>query len=372
MVVHGGGPQIGDLLRPAGQGDRVPRRPAGHRRRDPRHRPDGAGGQGEPGHRLGHQRPRARWPSACRARTPTSSPPGAARPSWATWATWSRWTRPSSTALLAEGLIPVLATIGADAAGQAYNINADAVAGRGGGGPGGREADLLDRRRGAALGPRRPGHPRATRSPRTELDALVAAGAAAGGMVPKAEACSEAVRAGVARAHILDGRVPHALLLELFTDGGVGHDGGADDDGAATARALMRTYAETPVTFVRGEGSRLFDADGPALPRLHLGAGRDLARPLPPGGGRGRGRPGPHPEPRLQPLRQRAGARGGPHHGPADRRGHRAGRGPGVLLQLGGRGQRVRPQAGPPLGRARAATWWSRPGTRSTAGPWPP
>ena len=41
-------------------------------------------------------------------------------------------------------------------------------------------------------------------------------------MMPKVEACAQAVRGGVARAHILDGRVPHALLLELFTDSGVG------------------------------------------------------------------------------------------------------------------------------------------------------
>ena len=54
------------------------------------------------------------------------------------------------------------------------------------------------------------------------LDQLVASGAAAGGMVPKVEACARAVRSGVAGAHILDGRVPHALLLELFTDSGVG------------------------------------------------------------------------------------------------------------------------------------------------------
>jgi acetylglutamate kinase len=54
------------------------------------------------------------------------------------------------------------------------------------------------------------------------LDDLVASGGAAGGMVPKVEACAQAVRRGVVRAHILDGRVPHALLLELFTDGGVG------------------------------------------------------------------------------------------------------------------------------------------------------
>ena len=55
-----------------------------------------------------------------------------------------------------------------------------------------------------------------------ELDELVATGAATGGMIPKVEACARAVRSGVGRAHILDGRTPHALLLELFTDEGVG------------------------------------------------------------------------------------------------------------------------------------------------------
>ena len=51
---------------------------------------------------------------------------------------------------------------------------------------------------------------------------MVAAGSIVGGMMPKAEACLHAVAAGVQRAHVLDGRVPHALLLELFTDHGVG------------------------------------------------------------------------------------------------------------------------------------------------------
>ncbi len=55
-----------------------------------------------------------------------------------------------------------------------------------------------------------------------ELEAMVESGAANAGMVPKVEACTRAIRAGVARAHILDGRVPHALLLEIFTDEGVG------------------------------------------------------------------------------------------------------------------------------------------------------
>jgi acetylglutamate kinase len=55
-----------------------------------------------------------------------------------------------------------------------------------------------------------------------ELEALVADGTVAGGMIPKVESCIQAVRGGVRSAHILDGRIPHVLLLELFTDEGVG------------------------------------------------------------------------------------------------------------------------------------------------------
>ncbi len=58
VVVHGGGPQIGELMAAARQGDRVPQRPPGHRCRHARHRPHGAGGQGQPRHRFGHQRAR--------------------------------------------------------------------------------------------------------------------------------------------------------------------------------------------------------------------------------------------------------------------------------------------------------------------------
>ena len=55
-----------------------------------------------------------------------------------------------------------------------------------------------------------------------ELDALVGEGIIAGGMIPKVSSCVDAVRGGVRRAHILDGRIPHVLLLELFTDEGIG------------------------------------------------------------------------------------------------------------------------------------------------------
>ena len=77
----------------------------------------------------------------------------------------------------------------------------------------------------------------------------------AGGMVPKARAAIDAVGGGVAQAHILDGRAAHALVLEFFTRSGIGHDG----DGMSY---LMSTYAPPRVTFVRGQGSYLWDEEG--------------------------------------------------------------------------------------------------------------
>jgi len=152
--------------------------------------------------------------------------------------------------LLAQGLIPVVATIGADEDGQAYNINADTVAGAIAG-TRRREARLFSPTWRVAHRRRRPRLPAAHGDSRA-LDDLVASGGAAGGMVPKVEACAQAVRRGVVRAHILDGRVPHALLLEFVHDGGVGTM--VDHDRPSLPHG---TYPEPPVTFVRGEGSVL-------------------------------------------------------------------------------------------------------------------
>ena len=123
--------------------------------------------------------------------------------------------------LVAQGIIPVVATIGADAAGQAYNINADTVAGA--------LAEALAAEKLIFLtdieGLRVVADDPTTVIHKASLDVIdeiIRSGNAEGGMLPKVEACARAVRAGVSRAHILDGRVPHALLLELFTDAGVG------------------------------------------------------------------------------------------------------------------------------------------------------
>ncbi len=137
------------------------------------------------------------------------------------------------TRLLAQGLIPVVATIGADMAGQSYNINADTVAGAVAEALGATKLIYLTDVTGLRSDPEDP----TSLVPVTDaegLDAMVATGAARGGMVPKIQACAHAVRHGVSRAHILDGRVPHALLLELFSDAGVGTMIVSEDQQAAT------------------------------------------------------------------------------------------------------------------------------------------
>jgi len=123
--------------------------------------------------------------------------------------------------LLNEDLIPVVATIGSDATGQAYNINADTVAGALAVALGAEKLVYLT----DIEGLRRDLEDPASLIRQTtagELEALVADGTLSGGMIPKIESCIAAVRGGVGRAHILDGRVPHVLLLEIFTDAGIG------------------------------------------------------------------------------------------------------------------------------------------------------
>jgi len=129
--------------------------------------------------------------------------------------------------LLAQGLIPVVATIGTDAAGQAFNINADTAAGALAAALKAEKLVFLTDVAGLRADPDDPSS-LLHRVTAEHLDDMVASGAANGGMIPKVEACARAVRHGVRRAHILDGRTPHALLLELFTDEGVGTMVGVD------------------------------------------------------------------------------------------------------------------------------------------------
>ncbi len=123
--------------------------------------------------------------------------------------------------LLAEDLIPVVSTIGSDDDGQAYNINADTVAGALAGALEAEKVVYLTDVPGLLLDVDDPGSI-VTSATVAEIEALIADGTISGGMVPKVGACIDALTAGARNAHMLDGRIPHVVLLELFTDAGIG------------------------------------------------------------------------------------------------------------------------------------------------------
>ncbi|MDQ4132608.1 MAG: acetylglutamate kinase [Actinomycetota bacterium] len=123
--------------------------------------------------------------------------------------------------LLAEELIPVVATIGTDSEGQAYNINADTAAAAVAAALHAEKLVYLTDVPGLLADP---GDPR-TLLPRVkvaQLDGLLAQGSLSGGMIPKVSSCLQALKGGVRYAHILDGRVGHVMLLEIFTREGIG------------------------------------------------------------------------------------------------------------------------------------------------------
>ena len=121
-------------------------------------------------------------------------------------------------ALTGAGLIPVIAPVGVGADGLTYNINADTVAGAIAGALGATRLLMLTDVPGVLDGEKAL-IPEMTVA---DVEAGIAGGMITGGMIPKVECCIDAVRRGARGAVILDGRQPHACLLELFTEGGIG------------------------------------------------------------------------------------------------------------------------------------------------------
>lgn len=122
---------------------------------------------------------------------------------------------------LEKGYIPVIATVGADTAGTIFNINADTAAARISAALGAEKLILLTDIRGLL----RDKDDDSTLIPVvqvSEVPNLIRQGIISGGMIPKVDCCVEAVRRGVERAHIIDGRIPHSTLIELFSDAGIG------------------------------------------------------------------------------------------------------------------------------------------------------
>ena len=126
---------------------------------------------------------------------------------------------------IAQDYIPVVASVGADREGNSYNINADEAAGAVARALGAYKIMFLTDVAGWL---RDPADPESLISTATADEVSAALGAVAGGMRPKLAACLDAIHGGVTFAHIVDGRVPHSLLLELFTDAGMGTKIGGD------------------------------------------------------------------------------------------------------------------------------------------------
>jgi acetylglutamate kinase len=120
---------------------------------------------------------------------------------------------------VAQDYIPVVASVGADREGHSYNINADEAAGALARALGAYKVMFLTDVRGWL---RDPTDPDSVISEASADEVEAALETIDGGMRPKLAACLEAIHGGVSFAHIVDGRVPHSLLLELFTDAGIG------------------------------------------------------------------------------------------------------------------------------------------------------
>ena len=123
---------------------------------------------------------------------------------------------------LDSGTIPVVATVaGGENDGETYNINADIAASQIAAALGAEKLILLTDVRGLLRDPK----DESTLIPELQLSsvpALVREGVISGGMIPKIDCCVEAVRRGVRRTHIIDGRIPHSILIEMLTDSGIG------------------------------------------------------------------------------------------------------------------------------------------------------
>jgi acetylglutamate kinase len=123
--------------------------------------------------------------------------------------------------LIKAGHIPVISSVACDETGQAYNINADTVAGEIAAALGAEKLILLTDIPGILEDRTKP------ESLIRSIDIqqareLIQRGVVNGGMIPKVQCCVRSLAQGVKTAHIIDGRVPHSLLLEIFSDGGVG------------------------------------------------------------------------------------------------------------------------------------------------------
>ena len=119
------------------------------------------------------------------------------------------------------GVIPVIATIGCTKTGGKLNINADSVAGKVAAAVKAEKLVVLSDTHGILTDMNNP-ESRISSASESEIEKMIADGIITSGMRPKVDACSTALEGGAKKAHIIDGRIPHSLLLEIYTDKGIG------------------------------------------------------------------------------------------------------------------------------------------------------
>ena len=295
---------------------RVRRRPARQRRRHRRGGQDGPRRQGQQGHRPAPQPPRPARRRAVRRRRPAlprRAPGGAGR----------RRTSASSGAIervdvdvlhhVAQDYIPVIASVGADRRGQLLQRQRRRGRRRGRAGAGRLQGHLPHRRRRLAARPRRPGSV-VSEAGADEVEAALRG--IAGGMRPKlAGLPGRDPRRRAAPRTSSTAASPHSLLLELFTERRASaRRSGRPRERLAELQALERehvvpAYARLPVAFVRGEGARLWDADGHEYLDFQTGLAVNAVGHCHPRGRRRDPRAGRAAHPRRQPLLHRAGLR---------------------------------------------------------------
>lgn len=122
---------------------------------------------------------------------------------------------------LEDGAVPVVATIGSDGSGQAYNVNADTAAAAIAGALGAKKLIYLTDVEGVRTHKDDP-TTLVSRATGADIERMILDGTVDGGMIPKMQSALHALDNGVDDVHILDGRIPHVLLVELFTDAGIG------------------------------------------------------------------------------------------------------------------------------------------------------
>ena len=117
--------------------------------------------------------------------------------------------------------IPVIATIARDEAGEKLNVNADTAAGAVAAAMKAEKLVVVSDTHGIRRDVNDP-ESRISHLTVTQIEEMVQSGVITSGMLPKVQACVQALQGGVTKAHIIDGRIPHSLLLEIYTEAGIG------------------------------------------------------------------------------------------------------------------------------------------------------